>query len=79
MLSKRSNPLSYMKTNGSKSPKNYFLMHFDPVTRVADLSDGLQDSPLRRFFFSRFYLPDSIIFEDCLDWQAAWFDGGIFF
>ena len=29
------------------------MIHFDPVTRVSDLSDGLQDTPLHRFFFSR--------------------------
>ena len=42
-------------------------MHFDPVTRVFDLSDGLKDIFLPRFFFSRLYLSDSIFFKDSLD------------
>ena len=42
MFSKKSNTLSYMITNGSKSPSNWFPRHFDPVPRVSDLSDGLQ-------------------------------------
>ena len=29
-----------MITDGSKNPKNKFLMYFDPVTRVSDL-DGV--------------------------------------
>ena len=44
------------------------MMHFDPVTRVSDLSDGLQDTPMCRFFFSRLYLSDLIFFKDSLDW-----------
>ena len=35
-------------------------MHFDRITRVSDLSDGLQDTPLRQFYFSRLYLSDCI-------------------
>ena len=37
----KSNPLSCMITNGSKNQKK-FLMYFDPVARVSDLSDGLK-------------------------------------
>ena len=43
MLSNKSNICSYMITDGSKNPKNKFLMHFDPVTTVSDL-DGPQDT-----------------------------------
>ena len=47
MLSnKSSNSLSYIITNGCKNPKIKFLMHFDPVTMISDLSGGLQDRPL---------------------------------
>ena len=54
-------------------------MHFDPVARVSDLSDGIQDTPLWRFFFSRLYLSDSIFFfKDSLDLNVAWFAEGIF-
>ena len=66
-LSSKSNPLNYMATNGSKNPKNLFLMHFVSITRVSDLSDGVQDTPLRRFFFSSLYLSDCIFFKDILD------------
>ena len=67
MLSNKSNPLSHMITNGSKNQKNYFLMYFEPVTRVSDLSGGLQDIPLRPYFFIRIYLSDYIIFKNSLD------------
>ena len=35
-------------------------MSFDPVNRVSDVSDGLQNTPLWQYFFSRHYLSDSI-------------------
>ena len=71
MLSKKSNPLIYMIGDGSKSPKNWFLMHLDPVTKASDLSDRLQDTALWRFFFNRLYLSDSIFFKDSLDWYKG--------
>ena len=47
MLSnKSSNSLSYIITNDCKNSNIKFLMHFDPVTAVSDLSGGLQDRPL---------------------------------
>ena len=42
-------------------------MDFNPVTRVPDLSDGLQETPLGRTFFSRLFLSDSIFFKENLD------------
>ena len=40
MLSNKQNPLSYMITNDSKNKKKV-LIHFESVTMVSDLSDGL--------------------------------------
>ena len=59
MLSNKSNPLSYMITNGNKDKKKNkkkTLIHFESVTRVSDLSDELQHTNLSRFFFRRLYL-----------------------
>ena len=56
-----------MIINGSKNQKNYFLMYFEPATKVSDLSGRLQDIPLRRFFFIRIYLSDYTIFKNSLD------------
>ena len=67
MLSKKSNPLRKMIKNGSKIPKNQFLMYFDLATRASDLIDGLQDTTLCRFSSSRFFLSDSFCFKDNLD------------
>ena len=67
MLSNKSNPLSHMIINGNKNQKNYFLMYFEPATRVSDLSGRLQDITLRRFFFIRIYLSDYTIFKNSLD------------
>ena len=42
-------------------------MDFASFTRVPDVSDGLQDTTLCRFFFSRLYLSDSIFYKDSLE------------
>ena len=58
-----------MMTNGSKNQKKKkkFLMHFETAATISDLSDGLQDTLLLRFLFSRLSLPDSIFFKNSLD------------
>ena len=42
------NPLRYI-TDGSENKKNYFLLHFDPIVRDWDLSNGAKEIPLQQF------------------------------
>ena len=54
-------------------------MHFDPVTRVSDLSDGLQDTPLWQFFFSTCFIYLMPFFQEssgltsCIIWWRYFF------
>ena len=45
MLNSSSNPLRYAMTNGRQNKKK-IVIHFDPVSRVFDLDNGVQDTPL---------------------------------
>ena len=43
----RHNSLSYM-TNVSKTPKQWFLLHFDPFAKVCIFSSGVENATLQR-------------------------------
>lgn len=73
MLNK-SNPFKYM-ANGSKNPKQWFLLHCGPAAWVTILTYGVKYTLLKQYFLTCFYLFDSI-FSVWID-KLHDFDGGV--
>ena len=77
-VTQKSNPLSYMITNGSKNPQINFWCILTLLLRSLTLVMACKIQICDYFSSGDFIYLIPFFFNDLLDWYAAWFDEEIF-